>query len=455
MQDVPKIVVKRLQETTAAGTHPDADLLTAFTEQSLVESERARVMAHLARCSDCREVVALALPATEVAAVTTSASTSRSAWLLWPVLRWGVVVAGLIAIASVGIVQYRQRQKSETLGSNPRARNETTSTAVQTLPSPPKTPESHSIIVQPENQKQTEKQAEMRRNGLSDRQDDVAAGLVRPLNPNLPASRTTRGAASGIAAGVGFGSAGGVPKPAPPPPRDVSAGAGDLKNATPEEAANLAPSLSGGQAVGVPFSSQAVEVESQTAPVTATTENQLSDQLIENPKEQPSQYRSSKSLGAVAAQDAASVLDTTSLQRGSAKWSISADGALQRSFDAGNTWVYVNVNPEQAASRSKVASTAENTYENNKSKVKAQLNMVFRAVTANGTEVWAGGSSAMLYHSRDSGSHWARVLPSSSGATLTGDITSIEFSDAQHGRIATSTREIWITADAGQTWQRQ
>ena len=74
MQDVPKIVLKRLQETSAPGTHPDADLLTAFAEQSLPEPERVRVMDHLARCSDCREVLALALPAMELVAVAASAA---------------------------------------------------------------------------------------------------------------------------------------------------------------------------------------------------------------------------------------------------------------------------------------------------------------------------------------------------------------------------------------------
>jgi photosystem II stability/assembly factor-like uncharacterized protein len=38
---------------------------------------------------------------------------------------------------------------------------------------------------------------------------------------------------------------------------------------------------------------------------------------------------------------------------------------------------------------------------------------------------------------------------------LTGDITSIEFSDRQHGRITTSIGEVWITADDGGTWRRQ
>jgi photosystem II stability/assembly factor-like uncharacterized protein len=37
---------------------------------------------------------------------------------------------------------------------------------------------------------------------------------------------------------------------------------------------------------------------------------------------------------------------------------------------------------------------------------------------------------------------------------LTGDITALEFSDQQHGRITTSTPALWITADDGQTWQK-
>ena len=52
MQSVPKIVRDRLQATRPAVNHPDADLLTAFAEQSLPAAERATVLDHLARCGD-------------------------------------------------------------------------------------------------------------------------------------------------------------------------------------------------------------------------------------------------------------------------------------------------------------------------------------------------------------------------------------------------------------------
>ena len=165
MQDVPKIVLKRLQEsagvagvTASENVHPDADLLTAFAEQSLDGSERARVTEHLARCGDCREVVAFALPASEAVAVTVSTSAARSRWLSWPVLRWSVVAAGLFAVTSFGVLQYKQGQvKSKALGSVITARNEAPATAAQSLsPSPNAEPESRVTLPQIEDRRQTE-----------------------------------------------------------------------------------------------------------------------------------------------------------------------------------------------------------------------------------------------------------------------------------------------------------
>jgi photosystem II stability/assembly factor-like uncharacterized protein len=80
---------------------------------------------------------------------------------------------------------------------------------------------------------------------------------------------------------------------------------------------------------------------------------------------------------------------------------------------------------------------------------------VFRAVAANGPDVWAGGTAAALYHSSDAGAHWARVIPAWQSATLSGDVLSLEFADAQNGRISTSTGEVWTTADSGQSWKKQ
>jgi Photosynthesis system II assembly factor YCF48 len=460
MQDVPKTVLKRLQETRAAGTHPDADLLTAFTEQSLVESERARVMDHLAHCSDCREVLALALPAMEDVAVAASTKPARSRWLTWPVLRWGVAVAGIAAIASIGIVQYKQRQKNDTLVSSLASPHETTAAPEQVLPPSPPATESQEYLQQivKERQEQAQKKA------LASRADNLAENmLARSANPATPAARAMHGAPSGTTASGSLrtGSTGAAaPRAAFSARRDTFATAAGAKNATPGAAAKPAPSPSASQAVEATSSSQTAEVvESQVAPVTPTAKDQVSDQLGEKQKELPSQYDSSKSSSVLEGKNIAAAQVASGTQRVSPRWSISADGALQHSLDAGKTWLDVNVNSEQVSGRSNMAVTAESTHgpENRKKKVEAQPSPgpVFRAVSAQDAEVWAGGSAAMLYHSADSGAHWTRVVPSSPGATLTGDIISLEFSDSQHGRIATSAGEVWITADDGQTWRRQ
>src|SRR5580692_9943075 len=125
MHDVPQFVLKRLQEKQpAADSHPDADLLTAFAEQSLAGDERARVMEHLTRCGDCRGVVAIALPATEIeteteterartiVALPISVSTAGIGWLRWPTLRWGALAAGILVVTSLGVLEYSHRSQN-------------------------------------------------------------------------------------------------------------------------------------------------------------------------------------------------------------------------------------------------------------------------------------------------------------------------------------------------------
>ena len=86
MSEIPKIVRQRLQAGSASPSHPDANLLTAFSERSLTGPERTAVVDHLSHCAECREVVALALPATESLQPALQFSARRN--LTWPILRW-------------------------------------------------------------------------------------------------------------------------------------------------------------------------------------------------------------------------------------------------------------------------------------------------------------------------------------------------------------------------------
>jgi hypothetical protein len=107
MQELPKIVLDRLSEDRlredgVAEAHPEADTLTALVEHSLADSERSRVLEHIARCTDCREIVTLALPATETVAIATTSARVRDRWFNWPVLGWGAVAVRPSECCSTG-----------------------------------------------------------------------------------------------------------------------------------------------------------------------------------------------------------------------------------------------------------------------------------------------------------------------------------------------------------------
>jgi photosystem II stability/assembly factor-like uncharacterized protein len=150
------------------------------------------------------------------------------------------------------------------------------------------------------------------------------------------------------------------------------------------------------------------------------------------------------------------------------RWTISAAGGLQRSFDGGKTWQAVDVNAKLAplAYADSSATNSQITAETSSAKVAKDKNSgklakqkttapTFRAVAAAGSDVWVGGSGGALYHSADSGNSWARIVPASAGTSLTGDVLSIDFPDPQHGRVSTSTSEVWASADGGLSWQKQ
>ena len=104
MAELPKIVRSRLEQQRSAdhAEHPDANLLAAFAEQTLLERERAVVSAHLAQCADCRESLALASMAQPVAERAT-ASTKRHWFLEW---RWVGAAAAACCVIAV-VLQYR------------------------------------------------------------------------------------------------------------------------------------------------------------------------------------------------------------------------------------------------------------------------------------------------------------------------------------------------------------
>lgn len=109
------------------------------------------------------------------------------------------------------------------------------------------------------------------------------------------------------------------------------------------------------------------------------------------------------------------------------RWTLTSDGTLQRSLDSGRSWQTIPVSQQT----------------------------IFRALAANGLDIWVGGSAGALYHSSDAGQHWTKVQPVAKGEVLEDDVIGVEFTDTLHGKLTTSNDEIWTTTDSGKTWQKQ
>jgi hypothetical protein len=93
-----------MSEFLHPGQHPDADQLSAFAEHVLPGHERVEMLAHLAECTDCRQIVFLGQRAQEAQTPLAAAPRSRMGWLklwgrLWPAtaaLACGLLVAAFL-----------------------------------------------------------------------------------------------------------------------------------------------------------------------------------------------------------------------------------------------------------------------------------------------------------------------------------------------------------------------
>ncbi len=568
MQNVPNIVRDRLKPAPPAVDHPDANVLTAFAERSLPDRERSRVLDHLARCGDCRDIVALALPATEP--LPAPVTPSPRGWLTWPNLRWGFVAAGILALASFGVLQYQHRLQPATMASAPKqstpvevATNDGTKSVAQfnTVPTDKKeklqAPSTHALADTLDANGTANENAEKK--GIareeSTRTRGAMSGGPLPHGPRLanqyqqqnnaqnqfpapaaPSSfdrlqsfhenASTAGATpstaptpSAVPTLEGSTAAPAVAKAKPAMPLPSRADAATNNPHGPDQDARLlrsqiAPGQIGGYVVdpsGAVVAHARVTITptpSKGETATAVTNSQGAWLIAGLPTgnykaeaqapgfnttvldlnydaNRPSLYSLTLSPGTVSetvevSAQVAQVQATTPSATGRAaiggrnlnqlaavsqatqlRWNINATGALQRSLDQGSTWQTVDVaaSPASVTSATSLEIVAKSSRSKEKDAAKARkqdtASLVFRAVAANGSDVWAGGSAGALYHSADAGNTWTRLFPSSSGATLTGDIISLEFSEPQHGKLSTSTSEVWSTSDAGQSWQKQ
>jgi hypothetical protein len=395
MENLPKIVRDRLA-AAAPNDHPDADLLTAFSESSLAPRERAEVMRHLAVCSVCREVISLALPQEERAfavAVGMPASPPR-ALAQAPHslnLRWAALAAcAVIVAAATWILRPWHREVSALPPQEASsAKSDRKLDDIQLAQ-----------VTNEATQLSRKKQAAHEQRGA------VHAGSTFSRLPEPTAANPTRALASTSPARI-----------AP----------GDHVVAPPPSVAEFDRALVKMQAPAAPSR----EPEAGASMIGSTKPAQVTDAATEPAlaRQEPKAKSEAKDRKTFAAAEVATgagtglALDST-LLNSFMRWTLS-DGKLRRSTDAGVNWEVVPIDP----------------------------NSVFRALSVLGEELWVGGKKGVLYHSPDNGKHWVHVVPTAEEELLTEDIVRLEFADADHGKLITPHSE-WTTENCGATWHR-
>jgi len=451
MEQLPKIVQQRLQATAKAGIHPDPDLLTAFAEKSLNERERAQVLQHLGQCTDCRKVVSLAMPERTVPAT----FPARSTWLSWPVLRWSALAAGVLVVSAAVTLHYEGRQSAAPLVGEKvaekaaapappaayRLESEASNQPTQKLAAkivPPPFQSDRDFVVAGKLAKQREDTSTRSSAGASvineletgrlenPRQESGQPGKDQRARDQLTGNRlamadevksTDKPSALGqLAAGASAP----VPAAAPASPAaaEPKSKTGDAEAQTKQPSDNFEYAARG--------SSETVTVQAEAAQIT-TSQATLGD-AKENAKNE-SRKKGQKS-GASGLKElplvSRNVSDLGVVNKATPSWTLSPDGALQRSFDSGKTWQTIPVASQ----------------------------VVFRALAANDSDIWVGGTAGALYHSSDAGQHWTQIRPVVEGKPLTADIVTVQFPDAQHGKLTTADHEAWTTSDAGVSWHK-
>ncbi len=444
MEQLPKVAQQRLRTAANAGVHPDPDLLTAFREMSLKERERAQVLQHLAQCADCREAVSLAMP--EAGIMAPSRIQGGAHWLTWPVLRWGALAACAVVVSTAVTLHYYDRPQSVATFENQkpampapvpslRAESPESNQPAQKLAakaSPPspfpsdgafdsagklakqrddiqmKSVAGAAVASRLESGRLRSRQLENSVGGIGQKGTDLADNQSPKTDELKSLGKDTFGLEKDTPSAS---LAGQVATPVPSSPPPAKSGAVSAKEQARERNENLD---SAAKAATETVTLEAEAPMIQTAQATAVSPKEESDKKAKNAAQ-------AGLSGAARHVQLQSAVNKTAL-----RWTLSSDGTLQRSLDSGRTWQTIPV-------ASPVA---------------------FRALAANDSDIWVGGVAGALYHSSDAGQHWTQVKPVADGKPLTADIISVEFTDAQHGKVNTSSHETWTTSDGGVTWHQ-
>ncbi len=510
MTELPRIVRDRLREQASGRVelHPDADLLTAFCERTLTENERLQVMAHLALCADCRHAVALAVPpeTMEAAHLHAEHKSHGYGWAHWFALAASVVVVAAAvmqiprATQSGSELEVATRERAPLQTTTPQAEGEAGKLADQVtavngpapaVPKPAVTPaQGYEFRVPSDDKNQFKRDqtsattvgGDFRENKQQARvaAQPTAAPARSPDLQTGPGGGPGKGVSAGVVGGLGSGAAGGIASPsavrsgrvdapaAPPPAVSAAkpvaaegaeenrraAEAGKLKDGESvqselaagardedrQRAAGESSDVVGQkEAAGKPAGSQVVLDEK------ARTETPADRAGYQQPEVLPMKKHPAETETSATKTESSTLGSLARKMKAPLRWTVSSAGRVIRSLDGGKNWQPVAIAPE----------------------------VRFRAIAVLDGTVWAGGEGGALFHSSDSGQTWTqrslrvrgfKAMESAPATTAPAqpappapsfDIVRIDIAPGGRVTVATSDRQSFVSADAGQTWSQQ
>jgi len=444
MPEVPEIVYDRLQAGLPGGTvreaaHPDPDVLTAFAERSLLAAEREGVLQHLARCGNCRELVALSIPPMESGARPVAAEESEStvpvasstrgeargqrSWFAWPGLRWAALTAGLIVAGGILLIHPGKPSVAPEANRQPAStvtKSEETIVAKKAVPAP------ESALSATNSEK---KPAPAGRAFRRDKESKLAYSASAPAEKAIARGQVeTRAASKDLAAGaavsavVGAAPTNPAPAPAVPSASETLEAAGESAAVTTEEARSDLP-LNGRQVTDLVTISKAkaAKTESNAPSALQPSEKQATTDATAE------RQRAAAGMNTMAANlhRNADKADFPQPVQHPAQWAIHGND-LQRSLDSGVAWTTV-----------------------------LHSDRPLLCYAAGASDIWAGGKAGDLFHSANGGLTWSQVHPSAQEQTLSDDVTHIDIYGPSQIALVTGKNQSWKTADGGTTWEKK
>ena len=445
--ELPAIVRERLQAAAASTPqlHPEPDMLAAFSERTLPEAEREQVLAHLAACDRCREVLALIAPEEGPPRLAAQTVVERAGFS-WRTLRWGALAAAIALVAVLTIPRLEQAKLSQTAPARPlsdnspplaQAKPAQTESQLQAsnatagngkLSAPERAGAKESVPPASRfDYFKAESKASNSTNGPAMFDRDLGKAKIQANGGPAVNNANTANAETGAAFGAGAGLAGGLMKSkqaTPPTP------------ASPASEPNAATSYTGDQTVEVTSAAPLVTSEAASVAPAGNEASAKKDQATVAAAQKQAAPPPAKAVTSASDARFASLaasgrnVDQFALVAAPPVWRVRG-GKLQHS--SGTAWQPLEVD---SGAR-------------------------FTAVFALSQDVWAGEQNLVVYHSSDGGANWTKSqLQPALNNVKNGRITKINFSDPQHGQLfvrgeapdGSQAEDLWTSNDGGQTW---